>query len=93
MAADPGVSEKTLRDRIAAVLPPGVQAETAESVQRQQSQDIKDELSFLTTFLLVFGYIAVFVAAFIIFNTFSITVAQRARQREEAAPVNHHRAH
>ncbi|MGD9694216.1 MAG: ABC transporter permease [Thermoleophilia bacterium] len=80
VAADPGVSESELRDRIAPVLPVGVEAQTAQSVQRQQSQDIKDQLSFLTTFLLVFGYIAVFVAAFIIFNTFSITVAQRARQ-------------
>jgi putative ABC transport system permease protein len=80
VAGDSGVSETALRDRVAPVLPPGVEAETAQSVQRQQSQDIKDQLSFLTTFLLVFGYIAVFVAAFIIFNTFSITVAQRARQ-------------
>ena len=80
VAADPGVSEEELRDRIAQVLPPGVEAETAEQVQNQQSQDIKDELSFLTTFLLVFGFISVFVAAFIIFNTFLITVAQRARQ-------------
>lgn len=80
VAAQPGVSEATLRDRVAPVLPPLVQAETATSAQRQQSQEIKKQLSFLTTFLLVFGYIAVFVAAFIIFNTFSITVAQRARQ-------------
>ena len=80
VAADPGISETELRDRIAPVLPPGVEADTAGQVQDQQSQDIKDQLSFLTTFLLVFAFIAVFVAAFIIFNTFSITVAQRARQ-------------
>lgn len=80
IAADPGVSEAQLRDRVAAVLPADLDVATAESVQSQQSKDIKDQLSFLTTFLLVFGFIAVFVAAFIIFNTFSITVAQRARQ-------------
>ena len=38
---------------------------------------IKNSLSFLNTLLLVFAGIAVFVGAFIIFNTFSITVAQR----------------
>ncbi len=80
IAADPGVSQEELRDRVAAVLPGGLDVATAQSVQSQQSKDIKDQLSFLTTFLLVFGFIAVFVAAFIIFNTFSITVAQRARQ-------------
>ena len=36
--------------------------------------------SFLTPALLAFGVIAVFVGAFIIFNTFSITVAQRLRE-------------
>ena len=80
VAADPGVSPATLRDRIAAVVPHNLEVRTAQSVQQQQSKDIKDQLSILTTFLLVFGFISVFVAAFIIFNTFSITVAQRARQ-------------
>src|SRR5205807_1516865 len=32
------------------------------------------------TFLLVFAYVALFVGGFIIFNTFSITVAQRTRE-------------
>ena len=61
-------------------MPGNLEVDTGQNVQQQQSQDVKDELSILTTFLLVFAYIAVFVAAFIIFNTFSITVAQRARQ-------------
>ncbi|MFB9840729.1 FtsX-like permease family protein, partial [Actinoallomurus acaciae] len=37
-------------------------------------------LSFLRTFLLVFAVISVFVGAFIIFNTFSMLVAQRSRE-------------
>ncbi len=32
------------------------------------------------TFLLIFAYVALFVGAFIIFNTFAITVAQRTRE-------------
>ncbi|MEQ8834532.1 MAG: FtsX-like permease family protein [Miltoncostaeaceae bacterium] len=81
VAGDGSVSDEELRDRIREeVGGDGVQVATAAEVSAQQSQQIKDDLSFLTTFLLVFGFIAVFVAAFIIFNTFNITVAQRARQ-------------
>ena len=38
---------------------------------------MKDRLGFLNTFLLVFAFIALFVGSFIIYNTFSIIVAQR----------------
>jgi len=45
-----------------------------------QSESSREDLSFLNTALLAFAGISVFVGAFIIFNTFSITVAQRARE-------------
>ena len=41
---------------------------------------MKDGLAFFNTFLLVFAVIALFVGAFIIFNTFSIIVAQRQKE-------------
>lgn len=75
-----GVSPGELAARIQALLPAGIVAETAQDVQQQQADRIKDQLRIITISLLVFAFIAVFVAAFIIFNTFSITVAQRARQ-------------
>ncbi len=37
-------------------------------------------MSFFNTFLMVFAVIALFVGAFIIFNTFSIIVAQRQKE-------------
>ena len=40
----------------------------------------REDLGFLQTFLLVFGFVSLFVGAFIIFNSFSITVAQRTRE-------------
>ena len=44
------------------------------------SEEIRDNLGFLQTALLVFAFVALFVGAFLIFNTFSITVAQRVRE-------------
>lgn len=78
-AAD-GVTPDELAGRINAVLPGDAQAKTGAEDAAQQSADIKDGFSFLTTFLLVFAGISVFVGAFLIFNTFSITVAQRTRE-------------
>ncbi len=49
-------------------------ADTANS-----KADLKEGLGFFNTFLLAFAYIALFVGMFIIYNTFSIVVAQRAR--------------
>ena len=42
-------------------------------------QSVHQALSFIGTFLLTFGFIALFVGSFVIFNTFSIVVAQRLR--------------
>src|SRR4029453_12786320 len=46
----------------------------------QQAQDVKHNLGFFSTFLLIFAFVALFVGAFIIYNTFSIIVAQRSRE-------------
>ena len=76
----PGVSDSTLKSRIRAVLPQTVDVRTGKEQAAKQSADLKKNLSFLTTILLAFGFIALFVGGFIIFNTFSITVAQRTRE-------------
>jgi len=78
-AAD-GVAPDELAARLNRVLPRDAEAKTGAADAAQQSADIKDGFSFLTTFLLVFAGISVFVGAFLIFNTFSITVAQRTRE-------------
>lgn len=61
-------------------LPPTAQVRTGEEEAQSQTSDIRDNLGFLRTALLAFAGISLFVGAFIIFNTFSITVAQRARE-------------
>lgn len=75
-----GVSPEELRDRIRAELPSSVEVKTGEQIAADDSQDIKSGFSFLTVVLLVFAGITVFVGGFLIFNTFSITVAQRTRE-------------
>jgi putative ABC transport system permease protein len=65
---------------IQAVLPPRVEALTGAEVTEENQSTIKQALSFFNYFLLAFALIAVFVGAFIIYNTFSIIVAQRGRE-------------
>ena len=75
-----GVSPQQLARRIDRVLPPRLIVETGQQAAARQSQDIKDDLSFFRVILLVFGGVALLVGSFLIFNTFSITVAQRIRE-------------
>src|SRR5262245_3481598 len=78
--ADPGVSQQELANRIAAVAPPGVEVVTGDAITKESQTDIQDNLSFFNTFMLIFAVVALLVGSFIIFNTFSITVAQRTRE-------------
>jgi putative ABC transport system permease protein len=79
---DGSVSDAALADRIEASLPASAQTETltgAEITKENQSA-IEEGLSFFTIFLTVFSLIAMGVACFVIYNVFSITVAQRQRE-------------
>jgi len=78
--AAPGVSPEELSRRIDRVLPTRVIVETGAQAGARQAQDIKDDLSFFRIVLLVFGGVALLVGSFLIFNTFSITIAQRIRE-------------
>jgi putative ABC transport system permease protein len=77
VAAGKGVTPLQLKQRIERVLPPSVRVETGEENAERGSDEIRESLGFLQTMLLVFAFVALFVGAFLIFNTFSITVAQR----------------
>jgi putative ABC transport system permease protein len=80
IAADEGVSEAELARRIDRIAPPSLLVETAKQNAERNSDQIRDDLGFLRIALLVFAFVALFVGAFLIFNTFSITVAQRVRE-------------
>lgn len=80
-AAEDGVSPAELKDRVAAALAgERVTVRTGEESAEKAASDLQEQLGFLRIALLVFGGIAVFVGAFVIYNTFSITVAQRTRE-------------
>ncbi len=78
--AAPGLSAAQLRDRIASVLPPGDVAVTAASASASAARQINSQLGVLFGFFLGFAGIALFVGAFVIWNTFSIMVGQRTRE-------------
>jgi putative ABC transport system permease protein len=80
ISADQGVSPSELKRRLQRAMPFGVDIRTARQTIDDTSDDIDDAMGFLRPALLAFAGAALLVGAFIIFNTFSITVAERTRE-------------
>jgi putative ABC transport system permease protein len=81
VSAEPGVSQAALVSRIDAVLPNGVETLTGAELTSEMEDEIREDfLGFFENFLLVFAGVALVVATFSIYNTFSILVAQRTRE-------------
>ena len=79
-AADEGVSEDELVAAIAPVLPDSAAVVSATAEAEDAVDEVDEFTAIFRYFLLAFAGIALFVGAFVIFNTFSITVAQRTRE-------------
>ena len=73
---DPGV----LRDDVAAVLPTDVEAVTSAQITGESARAVRKNLSMFTTILVAFAAVSLLVGAFVIWNTFSVLVAQRRRE-------------
>ena len=81
IGADPGVSQEVLRARVARALAgQHLQVLTEKQYVADQADAVKSGFQFFNILLLVFAFISVFVAVFIIFNTFTVLVAQRTRE-------------
>ena len=81
VAADEGVTDTELARRLTAALPGSLRVETGAQNAQEDADEINDAIgSFLTPALLALAGAALLVGGFIIFNTFSITVAQRTRE-------------
>jgi len=79
VVADQGVSQEQLRDRLAAALP-GADVVTGKAIVRENDRAVKKDLKIINRALMAFALIALFVGSFIIYNTFSILVAQRGKE-------------
>ena len=73
-------SPEQLAANLDAALPNTLEARTGAENVDDQREDVNEFVGFLKTALLIFAGVSLFVAAFLIFNTFSITVAQRTRE-------------
>jgi putative ABC transport system permease protein len=81
ISAKPGIDDKTLRDRVAQALDTKkYEVLTSQQSSAQQADQIKQGIGFFNTVLQWFARIALFVGAFLIFNTFAMLVAQRTRE-------------
>ena len=78
-AAD-GVSPTELKHNVQEVVPSDVKVQTGTENADEQTSQVEGSTNFITYILLAFAGAAVFVGLFIIFNTYSITVAQRMRE-------------
>ncbi len=79
-AGKPGVSPQRLVEEIREIIPPHTEVRTGTAQAREDASEVNEFISFLRYFLLAFGLIALFVGAFVIVNSLSITIAQRTRE-------------
>ncbi|WP_327109885.1 FtsX-like permease family protein [Nocardia sp. NBC_01730] len=74
-----GIPGDELRDNLAEALP-NYKVQNGEQVRADLKKEVSNALNFINYFLLAFGAIALIVGTFIIYNTFSMIVAQRLRE-------------
>jgi putative ABC transport system permease protein len=80
VAAKEGVTPEQLARDLRSALPESVTVQTGTESAQEETDEIATFTNIIEYFLLAFAGIALFVGAFVIFNTFSITVAQRTRE-------------
>ena len=80
VAAAKGVSQAELKHALQPLVGPSLQVQTGDEAVQEASDDLGKGIGMIRVFLLAFAGISLFVGAFVIFNTISITVAQRTRE-------------
>ncbi len=75
-----GTPAADVREAVTAAVGSGAAVMTAKEQDRFTLDGLKMFISVITIVLIVFGFVAILVGAFTIFNTLSITVAQRSRE-------------
>jgi len=80
IAAKNGVTPEKLVSEIRPLLPATAKVKTSAAQTAEAIDDVNGSLGIVQKFLLGFAGIALFVGAFVIANTLSITIAQRVRE-------------
>jgi putative ABC transport system permease protein len=80
MAAKEGTSVAELVRAVKPLLPATLQVKDSAKQAKDEAAELDSSMSMIRMFLLGFAGIALLVGAFVIFNTLSITVAQRTRE-------------
>ena len=80
IAAKSGVTPEELVAQVREILPKDAQVKTGTAQASSDASDTTDFLGVLQKVLLGFGLVALFVGAFVIANSLSITIAQRTRE-------------
>ena len=80
LVAGDGVGQAALRRDAAKALGGAVTVRTGDELRQRAAEQVASQAGQLNTVLLLFGGVALLVAAFVIYNTFTILVAQRSRQ-------------
>lgn len=76
----PGVAVETVIASLQLIMAENITVLSGQSAAEAEAGEIQEGLAFFSTFLLVFGFIALFVGTFIIANTFRIIVSQRTKE-------------
>src|SRR5829696_6154476 len=80
IAAKPGTSATELVKAVQPLVPANLEVKDSAKQAEEDAEDVDEGMAMIRNFLLGFGGIALLVGAFVIFNTLSITVAQRTRE-------------
>ncbi|HSP04880.1 MAG TPA: FtsX-like permease family protein [Acidimicrobiales bacterium] len=80
IAAEDGVSQTELVQRVSGVLGDDMEAITGDALVRENQDAMAEATAFFDQFMMIFAVVALLVGGFTIFNTFFITVAQRTKQ-------------
>jgi putative ABC transport system permease protein len=80
VSAEDGVSQAELATSLNAVVPDGTEAVTGATVAQENSDAVEEDLKIVGILFMIFAGIALFVGAFIIWNTFTMIVTQRSRE-------------
>ncbi|MEY2434926.1 MAG: putative transport system permease protein [Acidimicrobiaceae bacterium] len=78
--AKPGVSQQQVTGAVQKAMPAGIEVVTGEQITKENQNEAAQSISQFTIIFSAFSSIALIVGGFVIYNTFSIIVAQRTRE-------------